>query len=580
MFRRNFFLCILIVIGGSLLSAQAKNVRDYTALINQTYYSGVVDYMKKIQDEFEKAGNLRASKSVEQFLNGPFGSGFVYVDSKGNNFILTNNHVINQADQLKVSFEKQDGTRKTYEGLKVLAVDEDLDIAILKFADGDKPFGAGLTVLNRQVDEGEEVFTAGFPALGINPVWQFASGIVSNISVKIPKSMDDDEKEFYGPFIQHTAPVDGGNSGGPLLVAQQGAVSGFAVAGINTRKAYGRENASYAIPSVKVLEFINRALNPGTEDPRAALEKRVNAFIDTMKKPEAAYPHMTKYLSNPCVADNADLAFDELNENAHPIIWAVITNHFEYSPVEGMQYAVAWLIENSMRSTSVLGNIKIAVKEITQVSNTEYNVVFTINEKDVSTSWINEYTIWRIKSFGDAVTGDKTIVEQREKERQEKLEGTEKLKSDFSSMFQIGATYMTDMGDKSMAFNAGVQIHGKVFLFGFDYIGNSAWKQFQVGLGLMYPIRIGSDVAIMPLGQFCGNLAFPGVDFDDDATAYGWGIKAGFVVTTSLVKGLYLHATYQYNGETMSDMSGYSDDKIKFSYSFLTLGIGYAFYRD
>jgi len=78
--------------------------------------------------------------------------------------------------------------------------------------------------------------------LAFTPLWQFSTGNVSNAVARFPRSLDD--PTMMGPFIQHTAPIDPGNSGGPLLVAQADVPSGFAVAGINTLTGTWRQAAN------------------------------------------------------------------------------------------------------------------------------------------------------------------------------------------------------------------------------------------------------------------------------------------------------------------------------------------------
>lgn len=239
MHRKSVFIGILLLIISSIAFAQTSSIRDYVGVINQSYHPSIVDFFEKVKRNMEDNGKTEAAKSVDRYLKGPFGTGFVYVDDKGDNYVITNNHVINQAYNLKFTLEKGDGSKTLFEGLKVLAVDEDLDVAILVFADKARPFTNGLPFLTKQIDEGENVFSAGFPGLGSMPVYQFGSGIVSNRSVMLP--MDIDGEEMIGPFIQHTAPIDPGNSGGPLLINQGDRTANYAVVGINTRKAMRRQ---------------------------------------------------------------------------------------------------------------------------------------------------------------------------------------------------------------------------------------------------------------------------------------------------------------------------------------------------
>ena len=273
MLRRSFlFFMILIIIFPVCVFSQStsSSLREYVGLINQSYHPGIVSYFEKLKAEFVKRGYPDAVKAVDIFLRGDTGSGFIYSDARGNLYVLTNNHVIAQAYTLSITFERQDGFKRKYENLRVIATDEENDLALLAFAAGDKPVTRGLSFLTRAVNEGEDVYSAGFPGLGTTPIWQFGRGMVSNASVRFPKSFDDET--LMGPFIQHTAQVDPGNSGGPLLIPQQSAPGGYTVVGINTLKASRRQAANFAIPINTIQTFITGALNPRPETYRAALD--------------------------------------------------------------------------------------------------------------------------------------------------------------------------------------------------------------------------------------------------------------------------------------------------------------------
>ncbi|MDR1429565.1 MAG: serine protease, partial [Spirochaetaceae bacterium] len=323
---------------------QAGGIRDYVGLINQTYHPDIVSYIEKFKVEFEKQGNTDAIKGVDRFLKGPFGTGFVYVAPNGDNYIITNNHVIAQSYSLSVTFEKADGTKTRYDDLSIVAADEEIDIALLAFSGGQKPFETGLAISTQLVDEGTDVFSAGFPGLGGTPVYQFGRGIVSNASVRIPK--DENEEEFIGPYIQHTAQIDAGNSGGPLLIAQAGVPAGYAVLAINTLSAFRRQAANYSIPGSRAMEFINGAIDPQPVNEREVLEKQLNTFISEMSVSRAVYGDIASYLSYVCVAENAEYAITELEDrrSSNRAVWNDIVEAFIDYPIDGMRLAVAWVV--------------------------------------------------------------------------------------------------------------------------------------------------------------------------------------------------------------------------------------------
>jgi S1-C subfamily serine protease len=155
------------------------------------------------------------------------GSGFI-IDRSGE--ILTNAHVVNQAD--KVSVILNDG--RTFEG-KVQGVDEVTDLAVVKInAGGDLPVAP--LGNSSAVQVGDWAIAVGNP-LGFDST--VTLGIISTLKrpsnrVGIPDKRID--------FIQTDAAINPGNSGGPLLNDQG------EVIGINTAIRADAMGIGFAIP--------------------------------------------------------------------------------------------------------------------------------------------------------------------------------------------------------------------------------------------------------------------------------------------------------------------------------------------
>lgn len=138
--------------------------------------------------------------------------------------IMTNYHVIQTGNVAAVKFP--DGTVLPVDG--VLAMDKTRDLAIIKIHG--RNFRA-LTLGNSdQVQIGEEVVAIGTP-LGLELT--VSNGILSGVRI--------DDKEG-GKFLQVTAPISHGSSGGPLFnMAGE-------VIGITSMYFEGGENLNFAIP--------------------------------------------------------------------------------------------------------------------------------------------------------------------------------------------------------------------------------------------------------------------------------------------------------------------------------------------
>jgi serine protease Do len=538
--KRRFLLVFLILIFTfpvwvfSQQLPSAGVLRDYVGLINQKYHPGIVAYFEKIKTELEKNGQSNAVKSIDLFLKGATGSGFIISGIAGNFYVVTNYHVIQQAHTLSITFERQDSSKKQYESMIVIAADEELDLALLAFPTADKP-SAGLNLLNRLVDEGEDVYAAGFPVLGVTPLWQFSRGMVSNSSAKFQKSIYDET--LMGPYIQHTAQIDPGNSGGPLLVIQRNTVSGYAVAGINTLSALRRQTANYAIPAPAAQTFINSAINQKPETYKDALDKRLEKFLKGLGEPKAVYPHIAEYLSSVCVGENAEYAMSEMYEKGNTSVKRAFIEKCEESVVGAMGYAVAWTIENSLRAGQK-GAIKASIKEVTG-DGEEYTVKFIINNKNINSIWIREYGNWRIKSFGPVAAGDKSLIGKKEADKKAK----ENLRT--NSILQLEAGYADLFGKGDNAFYFSLDF---LTIMGFNlyYTNPDLWC---IGLffGLNFDIPAG-NFGFTPYMRFVTNIMNNEGSMDYDnvfgiPVALSW--QVGLKISTSYIPGLFMGTSFQ-----------------------------------
>lgn len=183
----------------------------------------------------------------EERLRGQ-GSGFI-IDRSG--IILTNSHVVNDADKVTVTLK--DG--RVFEG-KVRGTDPVTDLAVVKINGSDLPVAA--LGNSDQVQVGDWAIAVGNP-LGLDNT--VTLGIVSTLNrssaqVGIPDKRLD--------FIQTDAAINPGNSGGPLLNDQG------EVIGINTAIRADAMGIGFAIP-------INKA--KGIKDQLARGEKIAHPYL-------------------------------------------------------------------------------------------------------------------------------------------------------------------------------------------------------------------------------------------------------------------------------------------------------------
>ncbi len=142
----------------------------------------------------------------EQKLNG-LGSG-VIISSDG--YILTNNHVVEEADELRVVLNDERELPA-----KLIGTDPKTDIAVIKIDATNLPF---VTLTDSEkLRVGDIVFAIGNP-LGIGQT--VTMGIVSATGRKNINLLTDRAPDAYENFIQTDAAINVGNSGGALIDAK------------------------------------------------------------------------------------------------------------------------------------------------------------------------------------------------------------------------------------------------------------------------------------------------------------------------------------------------------------------------
>lgn len=174
----------------------------------------------------------------------PMGMGSGVIVS-ANGYILTNNHVVDGADEVKVSL--QDGREFKAE---VIGKDPKTDVAVLKIPAEDLPFATATD--SDRIEVGDVVMAIGNPfgvgqtvTMGIVSAKGRGLGIIS---------------EGYEDFIQTDASINPGNSGGALVDADGRLI------GINTAivsRSGGNQGIGFAIPINLAREVLEALIDEG-----------------------------------------------------------------------------------------------------------------------------------------------------------------------------------------------------------------------------------------------------------------------------------------------------------------------------
>jgi S1-C subfamily serine protease/antitoxin component YwqK of YwqJK toxin-antitoxin module len=199
------------------------------------------------------------------------GTGF-YVNNEG--FIATNYHVIQDASEIWVLC-KQNGMKKKFKAT-VFQTDKTNDLAVIKITDSNF---VPLPILPYQLASetiavGNEVFSLGYPLADVmGETVKFTDGKISSLT-----GINEDVTKY-----QVTAPIQNGNSGGPLF-DDLGNVVGIIESRLNKEK-YASENVNYAIKSgllKNIIDLVPVTIQKGKRIKTSSLSQvdKIKVFSD------------------------------------------------------------------------------------------------------------------------------------------------------------------------------------------------------------------------------------------------------------------------------------------------------------
>jgi len=247
-----------VLLWGLFANVSASSLPDFTALVEENSNAVVnISTTQKAQRQsalpegFEFPENQPYGDLLKHFFGGQgqrprqqetrsLGSGFI-ISHDG--FLLTNHHVVKNADEIFVRLQDRRELKA-----KLIGSDQRTDVALLKVEAKNLPvvkFGS-----SKSLKVGEWVFAIGSP-FGFDS--SVTAGIVSAKGRSLPK-------ENYVPFIQTDVAINPGNSGGPLFNLKG------EVVGINSQiysRSGGFMGLSFAIPIDVALNVSNQLKTSG-----------------------------------------------------------------------------------------------------------------------------------------------------------------------------------------------------------------------------------------------------------------------------------------------------------------------------
>ena len=250
--NRVLSFCIIVlslILGAALMwgivNIEPKTVEKILENRNVTITdTGLAEAVDKIYD----------SVVVVKVGNG-FGSGFIYRVDGDNTYIVTNHHVIESTKEVTIEFNNNE-----WEDVKgtVIGSDAFTDVAVIKI----KSFDGLKAVEIGSVDKlnlGDTVFTVGTPVY-LYLKGTITRGIVSGVERLMPINVQNSYIDDYlMRAIQTDAPINSGNSGGPLCNANG------EVIGINTMKLLNitYDNMGFAVVIDEAVPLIEEIIQNG-----------------------------------------------------------------------------------------------------------------------------------------------------------------------------------------------------------------------------------------------------------------------------------------------------------------------------
>ena len=192
-------------------------------------------------------------EDVQQAL----GSGFI-VDPRG--YIITNNHVVEHADEIYVKLASDPDTQDPGRKARVIGTDKATDLAVIKI-ETSTPLPTVKMGNSDQVNVGDWVQAIGSPFALSQTV---TAGIISAKNRTIQQGVSGQ----FQHFPQTDAAINPGNSGGPLL-NMNGEVIGVNTA-IYTQSG-GYQGLGFAMPSNTVVQVYNDLIGPSHKVVRGSI---------------------------------------------------------------------------------------------------------------------------------------------------------------------------------------------------------------------------------------------------------------------------------------------------------------------
>jgi S1-C subfamily serine protease len=185
-------------------------------------------------------GRRRGDDAAAQSTRSGSGSGFIFTPD---GYLLTNQHVVNRAARADITLMNGD----TVEA-RVVAADPSTDLAVLRARVSGLPAVGLLT---------KEAVRVGQLVVAIGNPFGFEATVSAGVVSAHGRTLRAGDGRLIEGIIQHTAPLNPGNSGGPLVDARG------RVVGINTAIIAAAQGIGFSVPATTAEWVVSEVLTHG-----------------------------------------------------------------------------------------------------------------------------------------------------------------------------------------------------------------------------------------------------------------------------------------------------------------------------
>ena len=243
-----------------------------------TDVSGVVDEVMPSIVAINSSGTMTGSDFFGREVSQPFegsGSGIIIGQNTSQILIVTNNHVIQDAQSVEIIFDDKTKAKATVKG-----ADSNADLAVLSVSMKDISEDTLSKIKVATLGSSDDV-KAGEMAIAIGNALGYGQSVTVGYISAVDREVDIDNNKMT--LLQTDAAINPGNSGGALLNARG------EVIGINSVKYADTdvEGMGYAIPISTAIPMINELMN--RETVAKADQGYLGLYVDSAQNVTEAY---------------------------------------------------------------------------------------------------------------------------------------------------------------------------------------------------------------------------------------------------------------------------------------------------